>query len=213
MLRRDNETGTYRLIDVPPPGVEASGVGYVVHSADLNLVIFSNGAKMTPEAPITGGLYEWNEGVLHFLQFVLPDGTPVEGSIVSISSDGADVFFTVGGDLYVRVNDERTVQVDEARGGAGPGGGGSFAALTADGSQVFFTADASKGLTKDTVPLSGSNLYSFDVGTSQLSDLTPVSDAKAGFVGIGQDGSRVYFTAESVMSGSQSNQFGETAES
>jgi hypothetical protein len=213
LLLRDNTDGAYRLIDVPPPGVEATAAGLVAYSADLNLVIFGNGAKLTPEAPSTGGTYEWNEGVVHFLQLALPNGTPVEGSIVHISSDGADVFFTAGGDLYVRVNDERTVQVDEARGGAGPGGGGSYAGLTADGSQVFFTADASKGLTKDTVSGSGSNLYSFDVDTSQLSDLTPVSDAKAGFVGIGQDGAHVYFTAESVMSGSQSNQFGETAES
>jgi hypothetical protein len=143
----------------------------------------------------------------------LPSGAPVAGSLVSISPDGSEVFFTAGGNLYVRVNRERTVQVDEAREGPGPGGGGSFAGLTADGSQVFFTDDASAGLTSDTVPGSGSNLYRYDMGTRQLSDLTPVAHAEAGLQGISEDGSYVYFTAKAVMSGSQSNQFGETAES
>ncbi len=214
LLLRDNNTATYRLIDVPPPGVEATSTSAIAVSADLKLVIFSNGAKLTPEAPSTGGLYEWSEGVVRLFTLALPDGTPVEGSIVHISSDGSELFFTAGGKLYVRVNRERTVQLDEAQeeGAGHPGGGGSFAALTADGSQVFFTDDASKGLTKDTVSGSGTNLYRYDVGTRQLSDLTPVSDAKAGFVGIGEDGSHVYFTAESAMSGSQANQFGETAE-
>jgi hypothetical protein len=214
LLLRDNTTGTYRLIDVPPAGVKATAAGFVAASADLSLVIFNNGAKLTPEAPSSGGEYEWSEGVVHFLQFALPSGVPVAGSIVHISPDGSEVFFTANGNLYVRLHDERTVQVDEAReGGAGPGGGGSFAGLTADGSQVFFTDDASKGLTKDTVPGSGLNLYSYDMGTRQLSDLTPVAHAEAALTGISEDGSYVYFTAKAVMSGSQANQFGETAES
>jgi hypothetical protein len=214
LLLRDNTTGAYRLIDVPPPGVKATNAGFEVASADLNLVIFNNGAKLTPEAPSTGGEYEWNEGVVRLLQFTLPSGAPVAGSIVHISPDGSELFFTAGGNLYVRVNRERTIQLDEAReGGAGPGGGGSFAGLTADGSQVFFTDDASKGLTKDTKPGSGTNLYRFDIDTSRLSDLTPVAHAEAGLTGISEDGSYVYFTAKAVMPGSQPNQFGETAES
>ncbi len=138
---------------------------------------------------------------MHLLKFMLPSGAPVAGSIVHISPDGSDVFFTAGGNLYVRVNDERTVQVDEARGGPGPGGGGSFAGLTADGSQVFFTDDASAGLTSTTVPGSGTNLYSYDIGTGQLSDLTPVAGAEAGLTGISEDGSYMYFTAKAVHAG------------
>jgi NHL repeat len=212
LLLRDNTNSTYRLIDAPPPGVEATAAGLEAYSADLSLVIFNNGGALTPEAP-NGGSFEWNKGVVRLLKFALPSGAPVAGSIVSISADGSEVFFTAGGNLYVRVNRERTVQVDEARRGAGPGGGGSFAALTADGSQVFFTDDASAGLTKDTVPGSGPNLYRYDVGTGRLSDLTPVADAQAALQGISQDGSYVYFTAKAVMSGSQANQFGEKAES
>ena len=74
----------------------------------------------------------------------------------------------------MRVDGERTVQLDEARGGSGPGGGGELAAVSADGTQVFFTDDATAGLTSDTVAGSGKNLYRYDVSTGQLSDLTPV---------------------------------------
>ena len=215
LLLRDNTSGAYQLIDLTPPGVTPTGAHFVGASADLSLVIFYDGAKLTPEAPSTGGTYEWSDGVVRFLQFVLPSGAPVAGSRVSISDDGSEVLFTADGNLYVRLHgDERTVQVDEkAPGGSGPGGGGSFAAITADGSQVFFTDEASAGLTSDTVPGSGANLYRYDVGTGQLSDLTPVSDADAGFAGISQDGSYVYFYSNAVLSGSQADQFGETAES
>ena len=155
-------------------------------------------------------LYEWSGGVVRLLT-VLPDGAPLAGSFVSVSPNGSDVFFTAGGELYVRLNGERTVQVDEARGGSGPGGGGSFAAVTADGSQVLFTDEASAGLTSDTHSGSGENLYSYDVDTGQLSDLTPLSDAKAALAGISEDGSYVYYYAETALSGTQSNQLGETA--
>ncbi len=214
LLLRDNETGAYQLINLTPPDVIPTDASLVAASANLNLVIFTERAKLTPEARNnTVNTYEWSSGVVHLLKFALPSGAPVSGSLVSISSDGKDLFFTAEGKLYVRVNGERTIQLDEARGGPGPGGSGSFRALTADGSQVFFTADASAGLTSDTEPGSGSNLYSFDIDTSQLSDLTPVAHAEAGLAGISEDGSYVYFTANAVMSGSQPNQFGETAAS
>jgi hypothetical protein len=213
LLLRDNTDGTYRLIDAPPPGAEATNAGLVAYSADLSVVIFNNGAALTPEAP-NGGTFEWNKGVLHVFALALPSGAPAEGvSWWRLSPDGSELFFTAGGNLYVRVNRERTIQLDEARGGAGPGGGGSFAALTADGSQIFFTDDASAGLTGDTVAGSGPNLYRYDIGTGELSDLTPVAHAEASLDGISEDGSYVYFTAEAVMSGPQANQFGETAES
>jgi hypothetical protein len=213
LLLRDNATGAYQLIDVPPPGVTATDTRLIAYSADLNLVIFSNGSALTAEAP-NGGTFEWSEGVVRLLKLTLPSGEPVEGSIVSISPDGSEVFFTADGNLYVRLRGgERTVQVDEAQGGSGPGGGGSFRAVTADGSRVLFTDAASAGLTSDTVPGSGRNLYSFDIGSGQLSDLTPVAHAEASLAGISEDGSYVYFTAEAVMSGSQANQFGEIAES
>lgn len=214
LLMRDNVTGAYQLIDVTPPGVTATEpVGFVAASADGSRVIFEELAKLTPDAlNNVMNMYEWSEGVVRLLT-VLPDRTRVSGaSFAGISADGSDVLFTVGGDLYMRVDGERTVRVDQPRGGSGPGGGGSFVGATADGSRVFFTADASAGLTSDTVAGSGTNLYVYEVGTGGLSDLTPVGDAKAGLEGISEDGAYVYFSEETALTGSQSNQFGETAQ-
>ncbi len=212
LLLRDNTSGTYQLINVTPPGVTPTDARFVGASADLSRVVFSERAKLVPDVLNNiENLYEFSEGVVRLLT-VLPDGSPVAGSFVSVSANGSDVFFTAGGDLYVRLNGERTVQVDEARGGSGPGGGGSFRAVTVDGSQVFFSDEASAGLTSDTMADSGTNLYRYDVDTGQLSDLTPLSDANAALAGISEDASYVYYYAETALSGSQSNQLGETAQ-
>ncbi len=216
LLLSNNETGAYQLINLTPPGVTPTDASLVAASANLSLVVFSERAKLTPEAlNNTVNTYEWREGVVHLLKFALPSGAPVAGSLVGFSGDGSEMFFTADGNLYVRLNDgERTVQLDEkAPGGSGPGGGGSFAGVTADGSQVFFSDDASAGLTSNTVSGSGTNLYRYDIDTGQLSDLTPFSDANATFQGIGEDGSYLYFDSPAVPTGAAANQFGEMAES
>jgi hypothetical protein len=213
LLMRDNEAATYQLVDLTPDGVSPEPARLVMASADLNLVVFSEQAKLTPEATAgTINLYEWNEGTLRLLKLELPSGAPVAGTVVGISADGADLAFTANGNLYMRVDGDRTVQLDEARGGGGPGGGGAFTAFAADGSQVFFTDDGAAGLTGDTVAASGTNLYSYDLHTGELADLTPVSDAKAALLAVSEDGTYVYFRSEGVQSGGQVNQFGEVAQ-
>jgi DNA-binding beta-propeller fold protein YncE len=211
LLLRDNTSGSYQLIDLTPPGVPGTGATLVAASEDGNRIVFEEFARLTPDAlPNTIDTYEWSSGVVR-LAFVLPSGAPaVGGAFVGVSDDGSEVFFTAGGKLYMRLNGERTVQLDETRGGSGPGGGGSFAAVTADGSQVFFTANATAGLTSDTHPGSGANLYRYEVGTGDLSDLAGEVE---GLTGISEDGSHVYFASKGVLSGSQANQFGETAQS
>ncbi len=214
LLLDDYETGSYRLINVTPPGVMPTPPKFEAASADLKLVLFSERAKLTPEAQNnTVNLYEWHDGTVSLCKLFLPSGAPVAGEVVSVSPNGSEIFFKAGGRLYVRVNDERTVQIDGARGGSGPGGGGSYAGLSADESQVFFSDEASAGLTSDTAPGSGSNLYRYDIDTGQLSDLTPVAGADATFSGVGEDGSYLYFTSPTAVTGSQANQSGETAQS
>ncbi len=213
LLARDNEDGSYQLVNLTPAGVAPEPAEFVAASADLNLVVFAERAKLTSDAAAgVVNWYEWDEGTLRLLRFELPSGAPVAGSVASISANGSDLLFTANGNLYERVHGERTLQLDEARGGSGPGGGGELAAVSADGEQVFFTDDATAGLTSDTVAGSGKNLYSYDLSTGQLSDLTPVGDAKAVFRGMSEDGSYVYFNSEGLQSGSQTNQLGETAQ-
>lgn len=126
---------------------------------------------------------------------ILPDGTPTSGSLVAVSADGSKIFFQTSGDLYMRANDARTVQIDAPQ-GAGPGGAAQFAGASSNGLQVFLTDDASAGLTSDTVPGSGLNLYSFEVEAGRLIDITASSDASVqSVVGTAEDGSYVYFVA------------------
>jgi hypothetical protein len=181
---------------------------------DLTHVLFETEEQLVPGAPANvTNLYEWVGGNIRLVG-ISPGGTPLPtgarlGSVSggyyyaaqpaqprAVSADGSRIFFTSGGKLYVRENDT-TVQVDAPGPGApGPGGGGQFWTASTDGSKVFFTADASRGLTNDTVASSGQNLYRYDVDTGALTDLTPAATAQVqGVSGVSDDGSYLYFVA------------------
>jgi Tol biopolymer transport system component len=197
---RDNASGSYQLVDVTPPGVPPASPTFLAASGDLSHVVFSEEAKLTENA-VNGvsNVYEWGGGVVRLLT-VLPDGTAVTGSSAGISRDGSRIFFTAGGKLYARLNGASTVQIDSSQAG-GTGGGGNFlAAAGGDGSQVFLTDDASAGLTADTVPNSGTNLYQYDFVSGSLSDLTPAAHVEVqGGPQVSEDGSHVYFEAQGAL--------------
>ena len=215
LLMRDNATGTYELVNAPPSGVTPADANFKGASADLSHIVFSEHAPLTSNAPPgVEDLYEWDEGALRLLT-VLPDESPAQGSLVeansspAISADGSHVFFTSGGALYVRIDGDRTVQVDESE-GPGPSGGGSFSAMGADGSNVFFTDD--KKLTSDSTAEAGKpDLYECEiVGEGQVGEtcrLTDLTVAKAGEQAdvlrvseLGsQDSSHLYFLAKGVL--------------
>ncbi len=220
LLLRDNATGAYRLVNTPPPGVTPADAKFKGASADLSHVVFSELASLVAPAPVpTVGapedLYEWDEGVLRLLS-VLPDGTPVQGALAAqgdlgigspaISTDGSRILFTSGGGLYVRVDGERTVQVDASQTGAA-GGDGSFQTLSSDGSTVLFTDE--NRLTPGSTAASGEpDLYEcvLPEGASrcELSDLTVAGAGENADVlkvsPLGsQDSSHVYFTAKGVL--------------
>lgn len=199
-------------------------------------------------------LYEWvedpvGEGGTVKLVTMLPDGSPVEGSLAgatrnnggggeigedklppselapnvaafrhAVSADGSRIFFEAAGDLYVREDGSTTVQLDVAQSGL-PGasdGGGEFMAANADGTKVYFKAEASHLLTSDTVPGSGQNLYLCELpqeagGKCKLTDLTPGPEAGVLGVSGANEGTReeeesgspfVYFVATGALTGS-----------
>jgi sugar lactone lactonase YvrE len=196
---RDNATGAYQLIDLTPEGVAPATPSLLGESPNFSRIVFSEKAQLTPGAPAgVVDIYEWSAGHIA-LATVLGDGTPVPGSFAGISADGSRVFFTAGGGLYARVDGAETVQLDASQAG-GAGGGGTFRKASHDGAVVLFSADASAGLTSDTVPGSGTNLYRYDSHApagQRLADLTPVAHAGAPAVsGISKDGSVVFFTDE-----------------
>lgn len=207
---RDNVGRSYQLVDVVPDGVTPGNAYFEGASADLSRVIFADRARLVGDAPAnTRNLYEWSGGGVVRLATRLPDGSPVAGSLAAgwvgrprvISADGTRFFFTANGGLYARIDGSSTVQLDASQAGGG-GGGGRFQDASVDGSQVFFTDDASAGLTSDTVAGSGANLYRYDLTTGELSDLTPGGAAGVlGVAGVSGDGSYVYFAADSALPG------------
>lgn len=149
----------------------------------------------------------------------------------ALSGNGERVVFTAAGALYVRVNAMQeqskiaggvcsepakacTVEVDAAaEGAAGPSGGGTFLDASEDGSRIFFTD--SNHLTNNATAVEGKpDLYEYNVETGQLSDLTVDGSEPAhvvGYAGASEDGSYLYFVADGVLTGTQTNSQGAAA--
>ncbi len=133
-------TGSYELVsDVNPPHQKGNGfaVQPVAASTDFSHVLFYADDALTPEAPpnpLGLELYEWSEGQIHLVGLIPTSSTSCTGSQCTpaasgtlagggnqkwkthtISADGSRVFFTADGNLYVRIDDERTVQVDASQ--------------------------------------------------------------------------------------------------
>jgi hypothetical protein len=144
----------------------------------------------------------------------------------AISRDGSKVFFTTPGDtkIYVREDGKRTTWISASQRTTPDPNGTKPATLwtvTPDGSKAFFTS--CEKLTDDSTAISppgsecnpdsnfnkfgtGLDLYSYDTGSGQLTDLSVdsnVSDAKgADVVGVldaSSNGSYVYFAANGVL--------------
>jgi Tol biopolymer transport system component len=224
LFLRENSTDSYQLVNLTPMGVAPAPIELTyIGSSDLSHVVFEENAQLTADSPPAGAhahLYEWHAGAVR-LAGILPDGTPVPASVPvrvpfnegggssesvpgdhAVSDDGSRIFFNVESNpsaLYLRQNATTTVQVDASR-GPGPGGGGRFAVASSDGSRAFFLDDAAQGLTNDTVPGSGINLYRYDVNSGTLSDLTSAAGAEVqGVIGASEDGSYVYFVANAQL--------------
>lgn len=245
----DNGTASYALVNATPESVEWPEpeefhqlywpASFLAASDDLSHVVFEEELALTPDAPIgyRGGdeLYEWTEGQVRLVT-ILPDGTPVHGSLAgatrnhfseseveeeiksniaqfrhAISSDGSRIFFEAAGALYTREDGAETVQVDRSH-GPGENGGGHFMGASADGARVFFT-DESR-LTSDSTAAPGApDLYEYDAESRGLVDLTVDAAEPAdvlGLSGISDDGSYVYFVARGALT-EEANAEGEKA--
>jgi hypothetical protein len=191
---------------------------FVGGSSDFSTMVFDANAALIPGAPTESNVYESVDGNLSLVN-VLPDGavepvaraggaqepgTEEEDREFShaVSFDGSRIFWTgLGSDpnLYMREDGERTIQIDASQAG-GSGGGGHFWTASDSGERVFFTDEASAGLTSDTIPGSGANLYEYDIGDGKLTDLTPGGAAEVqGVIGASAEGDYVYFVANGVL--------------
>jgi len=146
-------------------------------SADLEHVAFETEAQLLPADPAIGypngarNLYTWDEGTVH-LAGILPDGMvpaggsavdprPTEGFRGTMSADGSRQSFVVGGQLYLRIDNNRTAWVSESENEGVDPGQAFFEGMTPDGKNVFFVTDTPL-LEADTAP--GPDLYRWTDG-------------------------------------------------
>jgi hypothetical protein len=135
---RHDET-PYTLVNTPPAGVIPGNATFQAGSSDLSRVLFSEDAKLTPEAPAGFNLFEWDGETVHLIG-ILPNGEPVsatlgagtenwakaagsEGGVASsaglapvthaVSADGEMVYFEANGNLYLRENAGQPPAVDQ----------------------------------------------------------------------------------------------------
>lgn len=228
-------------------GLIALFAGY---SADGSHVIFEANDALTPKAvPGKENLYEYAAGHLELVS-ILPDEKAAIGEIAnvsfgavgvgdtgnnrhyqfagSISADGSKVFWTANGQVYMREDEARTVDVsasqrtdcadhDPCSGSPEPDPNGtqyaSYQMANREGSLVYFTS--SERLTNESTAgppgYENQDLYQYNTNTGKLTDVsighlaTPPAtpeEYKAhvlGVLGTSEDGSYVYFAASGVL--------------
>lgn len=185
-----------------------------------------------PPGLCPGNTYEWANGTLRLIgilpgpsQTPAPSGADLaNGALPPVSDDGEYVLFAVreAAPLYLREHGQQTVEVSRSQRTVNPDPNPpaspspvgvardpSPVGVARDGSQVLFTSkaeltdNANTGSSAGTANDRGKDLYSYDVATGVLSDLTvdaDPGDASTGanvqrVLGASHDGSYVYFVA------------------
>lgn len=230
---RDGETGAYKLVAPEhgegngPFITYGGGVG----SKEVIFQALEPLTPGSTHNGNSEGLFEWNEGVLREVG-ILPDGTPATFSYLgqnllnysrvanAISADGSRIVWggfeqAVGGSaqLYDRIDHTTTVELSASqRAIPDPNepGPALFWGASTDGGTVFFTSptelteDANTGKEGMGNPTdAGRDLYSYDLASETLTDLTVDNDPAdaetganvQGVVGNSDDGQYVYFVA------------------
>jgi hypothetical protein len=188
-------------------------------SLDFARLFIVSTVKQLPSDPVNGGnTYEWTAGNLKLVT-LLPGETPApgggylpEGALPAVSDDGSLALFKAIGlpDLYLRVDGQETKNVSASqRTVPDTTTAADAVGVAADGTEVLFTShselteDAYTGRTGGVPNHQGNDLYSYDVGTGELTDLTADSapaDAATGadverVLGTSRNAEYVYFVA------------------
>ncbi len=195
---RDLASGAERLATPFAPRNSGFGPTMIGATADFSRVFLQTSEELTPDSPESGlpQLYEYSGGTLRNIGLVPGEAKPVENSVEAsstgghpVSHDGSRIFFatppkgalggegtapqvfmrdTVSGAVVEVSASQAAVEDPKAKETIA-----GFVGAAADGSSVFFTSaakltnDANTG-TGDAAP----NLYRYDVGSGQLTDLS-----------------------------------------
>ncbi len=186
------------------------GPAFVSATADLSHVVL-NAKELNSSAG--DGPYEWANGQLTPLG-ISPEGSPMAGAFLgngdnsrgAISNDGARVVLsTSSGQIFMRdVSLHKTVQLNVAEPecvaeGKCKSDGASFALANAQGTRVVFTD--SQSLTKGS---GEEEPYLYECEMVQVEGelkckLSELAERAAGVLGASEDGSYLYFVAESAL--------------
>jgi hypothetical protein len=203
------------------PGVDWATPDY------KHIFFHSFGPPQLPSDPVEGNIYEFAHDELSLLgilpgegQIPAPNGVVLAGK-PSGSDSGEFILFTAIGytngsgesPLFLRKHGQETVNVSAAQRTTEPDPNPpavpNAVGITANGSTVLFTSrseltnDANTGRTEGAENDQGNDLYSYDVASGALSDLTVdgnPADATTGasvqrVYGFTRDASYIYFTA------------------
>jgi len=141
--------------------------------------------QLEPDAPPegTGAVYDREAGGSTHVVSLLPGGkTPAEGEQAyyqGASKEGTVVAFTIGGVLYVRLNNQKT---EEAAAGEP-----IYAGLSEDGQFIYYVKEG--------------NIHRFD--TTSEGDVQVNSSGDAELVNVSGDGSHAYFISPSQLDGAK----------
>jgi len=208
------------------PGAALSGA-----SRDFGRLFFTTTVPQLDEDPLlNGNTYEYSAGQLRLVPIlppVVPDGpeepVPAGGSLApgalpAVSDDGRQVLFkaTFFPGLYLRSDGAKSVEVSKPMPGSSdpnPPAEATSAGISADGKAVLFisanelTEDANTGESGGVPNDAGADLYSYDVASGVLTDLTVDTDPAdvatgadvEAVLGASRDASYVYFVARGKL--------------
>jgi hypothetical protein len=144
--------------------------------------------ELEPEAPPTGtgAVYDRSADGETQVISLLPGNVSPEAGEEAIykgtSEDGTAVAFTIEGTLYVRLDNQETVEVT-----SNPS---TFAGLSDDGHYIFYLSEASG---------EAGNIHRFDTSTEADVEINTSGDGE--IVNVSGDGSHVYFISPSQLDG------------
>jgi hypothetical protein len=208
-------------------------------SEELSLVGVLPGGSAPPGGSFAGPFNWWS----HFLATELKNGGALGETVGAsdgyltqdlhaISADGSKAFFTAGatGQVYLREGiggeSPETIRISASQRAVPDPGGAKpaiFMGAATDGSVAIFAS--CQKLTDDStahstaandcqMPEQGQDLYAYDTGSGQLSDLTvdagdPQGAEVKGVLGTSEDGSYVYFLANGDLDGAGAAETGD----
>jgi len=144
--------------------------------------------RLEPEAPPTGtgAVYDRSaDGGTHVVSLLPGNVTPGAGEEAfykGTSKDGTAVAFTIAGTLYVRLDNEETLEVTSDP--------STFAGLSDDGHYVFYLSEATG---------EAGTIHRFDTSTEADVEVNTSGDGE--IVNVSGDGSHVYFISPSQLDG------------